>query len=75
VSPIVWEFSKRRTARPPMGTRPILNGVYPCADGYVEFTGAGTRWDRFQVDARRPGVGRGPEVARPRRDDEPGPEG
>ena len=49
VPAIAFEFSGRRTPRPPMGTRPILSGVYPCADGYMEFSAAGTRWDRFQT--------------------------
>lgn len=47
VSAVVYEFSGRRTPRVPIDSRGILRGVYPCADGYVEFSGAGTRLDRF----------------------------
>ena len=47
VSAIVYEFSGRRTPRSPMDTRGVLRGVYPCADGYVEFSGAGARLDRL----------------------------
>ncbi len=49
VGAIAYEFAQRHTLRSPMGGRPILSGVYPCSDGWVEFSGAGTRWDRFQV--------------------------
>lgn len=47
VSAIAFEFSGRRTPRVSIDARGILRGVYPCADGYVEFSGAGTRLDRF----------------------------
>jgi crotonobetainyl-CoA:carnitine CoA-transferase CaiB-like acyl-CoA transferase len=47
VSAIAYEFAGRKTPRSPMDSRGVLRGVYPCADGYVEFSGAGTRLDRF----------------------------
>jgi benzylsuccinate CoA-transferase BbsE subunit len=47
VSVIAYEFSGRKTPRQPLDSRGVLRGVYPCADGYVEFSGAGTRLDRF----------------------------
>ncbi len=47
VATIVYEFSGRRTPRASHFNRPALTGVYPCADGYVEFSAAGTRMDRF----------------------------
>lgn len=48
VAAIAVEFSGRRTPRNPLESSGVLRGVYPCADGYVEFTGAGTRLDRFR---------------------------
>ncbi len=48
VGPTAFEFSGRRSLRPSRATRPILSGIYPCADGYVEMSAAGARWDRFQ---------------------------
>jgi crotonobetainyl-CoA:carnitine CoA-transferase CaiB-like acyl-CoA transferase len=47
VSVTAFEFAGRKTPRSPMDSRGVLRGVYPCADGYVEFSGAGTRLDRF----------------------------
>ena len=47
VSTIAFEFSGRRTVRASRENRPALAGVYPCADGYVEFSAASTRLDRF----------------------------
>ncbi len=47
VSVIAHEFARRKTPRSPMDSRGVLRGVYPCADGYVEFSGAGGRLDRF----------------------------
>ncbi|MFN0146891.1 MAG: CaiB/BaiF CoA transferase family protein [Dehalococcoidia bacterium] len=44
---IAYEFSGRRTNRAPSGSRAILRGVYPCADGYVEFSAAAARVDRL----------------------------
>ena len=48
VAAVAVEFSGRRTPRNPLNSSGVLRGVYPCADGYVEFTGAGTRLDRFR---------------------------
>jgi crotonobetainyl-CoA:carnitine CoA-transferase CaiB-like acyl-CoA transferase len=49
VSAIAYEFAGRRTPRQPQNSRGVLRGVYPCADGYVEFSGAGARLDRLAV--------------------------
>ena len=42
-----WEFAGRQSLRPPGPAAGMLAGVYPCADGYVEFSGAAIRIDRF----------------------------
>ena len=47
VSAIAYEFAGKKTPRAPMDSRGVLRGVYPCADGYVEFSGAGGRLDRL----------------------------
>ncbi|MEP7215785.1 MAG: CoA transferase [Anaerolineaceae bacterium] len=47
VSTIAFEFSGRKTVRASHFNRPALTGVYPCADGYVEFSSAAVRLDRF----------------------------
>lgn len=47
VGVIAYEFSGRRTVRASRANKPALAGVYPCADGWVEFTGASGRFDRF----------------------------
>ena len=47
VGTIAFEFSGRRTPRASHFNRPALTGVYPCADGWVEFSAAGARLDRF----------------------------
>ncbi|HNM79232.1 MAG TPA: CoA transferase, partial [Tepidiformaceae bacterium] len=47
VGTIAYEFSGRRTTRNPRSARAALSGVYPCADGWVEFTAASNRMDRF----------------------------
>ena len=44
---IGWEFAGRRSLRAPGPSAGILSGVYPCADGYVEFSGAGIRIPRL----------------------------
>ena len=44
---IGWEFAQRRSLRAPGPAAGILAGVYPCADGYVEFSGAAGRIDRL----------------------------
>ena len=65
---IGWEFAQRQTLRAPGPAAGMLAGVYPCADGYVEFSGAATRIDRLDqmLDSpewlqeskwREPGVG------------------
>jgi crotonobetainyl-CoA:carnitine CoA-transferase CaiB-like acyl-CoA transferase len=47
VSTIAFEFSGRRSPRTSRDARPALTGVYPCADGWVEFSASGGRMDRF----------------------------
>ncbi len=49
VATIAYEFSHRKTPRVSRSSRAVLSGVYPCADGWVEFTGASNRMDRFGV--------------------------
>ena len=49
VGTIAFEFSGRRTPRASRSGRAALTGVYPCADGWVEFSAASTRMDRFAV--------------------------
>jgi benzylsuccinate CoA-transferase BbsE subunit len=44
---IANEFSGRHQFRTAAGSIGLANGVYPCADGYVEFTAAGLRMDRL----------------------------
>jgi crotonobetainyl-CoA:carnitine CoA-transferase CaiB-like acyl-CoA transferase len=51
---IAYEFSGRRTPRQGAGAMGIAAGVYPCADGYVEFTAAATRIDRVSDMLGRP---------------------
>ena len=47
---IGWEFAQRPSLRAPGPSAGILSGVYPCADGYVEFSAAAVRIDRlFQM--------------------------
>jgi crotonobetainyl-CoA:carnitine CoA-transferase CaiB-like acyl-CoA transferase len=43
---IAWQFSQRKTLRAAGGASGMPQGVYPCADGYVDFTNAGLRPDR-----------------------------
>jgi len=47
VGAIAFEFSGRRTKRTSRHGRAALTGVYPCADGWVEFSAASGRMDRF----------------------------
>ncbi|MEO8540154.1 MAG: CoA transferase, partial [bacterium] len=54
VSTIAYEFSGRRTVRASRSNRAVLAGVYPCADGWVEFTGASNRMDRFAAMLGQP---------------------
>ncbi len=49
-----WEFAGRRSLRAPGPSAGILAGVYPCADGYVEFSGAGIRIPRLNEMLGRP---------------------
>ncbi len=47
VGTIAFQFSGRRSPRASHENRPALTGVYPCADGFVEFSAAGGRLDRL----------------------------
>jgi crotonobetainyl-CoA:carnitine CoA-transferase CaiB-like acyl-CoA transferase len=47
VTTIAYEFSGRKSPRVSRDGRPALTGVYPCADGYVEFSASAGRLDRF----------------------------
>jgi crotonobetainyl-CoA:carnitine CoA-transferase CaiB-like acyl-CoA transferase len=44
---IAHQYSGRKTTRPPGGSQGLANGVYPCADGFIEFSVAGLRLDRM----------------------------
>jgi crotonobetainyl-CoA:carnitine CoA-transferase CaiB-like acyl-CoA transferase len=44
---IGFEFSGRKTVRRESEAIGLADGVYPCADGYVELHGAGRRFDRL----------------------------
>ena len=44
---IGWEFAGRLGLRAPGPSAGMLTGVYPCADGYVEFSGAAARVPRL----------------------------
>lgn len=44
---IGWEFAKKKSFRSGKSGIVFAAGVYPCADGWVEFTGASTRLDRL----------------------------
>ena len=44
---IGYEFSGRKSVRTTGPTIALASGVYPCADGYVEFTAASVRMDRL----------------------------
>ncbi len=54
VGTIAYTFSGRESFRPPREGRAILWGVYPCADGFIEFSAAGIRMDRFAEMIGRP---------------------
>jgi crotonobetainyl-CoA:carnitine CoA-transferase CaiB-like acyl-CoA transferase len=43
---IAYQYSGRKTLRAAGGATGMPQGVYPCADGYVDFTNAGGRPDR-----------------------------
>ncbi len=47
VGTIAYEFSGRKTSRASRSARAALTGVYPCADGWVEFSAASGRLDRL----------------------------
>ena len=49
-----WEFAGRKSLRAPGPSAGILTGVYPCADGYIEFSGAGIRIPRLNEMLGRP---------------------
>ena len=42
-----WEYAERKSLRAPGPAAGMLSGVYPCADGYVEFSGAAIRIPRL----------------------------
>jgi len=44
---IAWEFGKKHGVRSGTVLAALIGGVYPCADGFVEFTGASSRKDRL----------------------------
>lgn len=44
---IGFQFSGRKSNRMPGRGAGMPNGIYPCADGYVDFTNAGLRPDRI----------------------------
>jgi crotonobetainyl-CoA:carnitine CoA-transferase CaiB-like acyl-CoA transferase len=43
---VAWQFSHRKTLRAAGGASGMPQGIYPCDDGYVDFTNAGLRPDR-----------------------------
>ena len=51
---IGFEFAGRRSLRAPGPAAGMLAGVYPCADGYVEFSGAAIRIPRLNEMLGRP---------------------
>ena len=51
---IGWEFAARLGLRAPGPAAGMLAGVYPCADGYVEFSGAALRIPRLFEMLGRP---------------------
>jgi crotonobetainyl-CoA:carnitine CoA-transferase CaiB-like acyl-CoA transferase len=44
---IGYQFSGRRSLRVASAANGMPGGIYPCADGYVEFAAAGIRYDRI----------------------------
>jgi crotonobetainyl-CoA:carnitine CoA-transferase CaiB-like acyl-CoA transferase len=44
---IAYQFSGRKTVRAASTGAGMPNGIYPCADGYVDFTNASLRYDRI----------------------------
>ncbi|MYB21151.1 MAG: CoA transferase [Chloroflexi bacterium] len=51
---IGFEFAGRRSLRAPGPAAGMLAGVYPCADGYIEFSGAAIRIPRLNEMLGRP---------------------
>ncbi len=51
---IGWEFAQRQSLRAHGAAAGMLTGVYPCADGYVEFSGAELRLDRLEQMLQHP---------------------
>lgn len=45
---IAYQFSGRKMLRAGSATLGMPQGIYPCADGYMEFNNAGLRYDRIQ---------------------------
>ncbi len=43
---IAYQFSGRKTLRAGSAGGGVAQGIYPCADGYVDFTNAAIRYDR-----------------------------
>jgi len=43
---IAYQYSKRKTLRAASRSSGMPGGIYPCADGYVDFTNASIRYDR-----------------------------
>ncbi len=64
-SAIAYEFSGRKPLRH-AGSAMGLGGVYPCADGYVEFTGAARFLDRMADMMGSPEWSQDPKWADPR---------
>lgn len=51
---IAYQFSGRKTLRLASHGGGMPQGIYPCADGYVDFTNAGLRPDRIVAMLRNP---------------------
>ena len=49
-----WEYAGRKSLRAPGPAAGMLSGVYPCADGYVEFSGAAIRIPRLDDMLKSP---------------------
>jgi len=52
---IAFQFSGRKTVRVASHGGGMPQGIYPCADGYVDFTNAGLRPDRIAEMLNNPG--------------------
>ncbi|MGI8552274.1 MAG: CaiB/BaiF CoA transferase family protein [Dehalococcoidia bacterium] len=62
---IAYEFSGRKTLRAAGAGSAIAGGVYPCLDGYVEFSGAAIRLDRLADMLGNPEWFKDPKWTRP----------